>query len=398
MKELKLFDAVYEFSPRDSLKYSTKYFPYLLYMMTLYKNLDYVNITNDFPLYRGCMVEFDNSPRKKRDPAIYENYSPEQFFMINKKIIEWTRKNYNEKNRFIFINAWNEWGEGTYLEPDRKYGYASINSLSKALFNKSSIKINTDLFYSNIRSSSIAIQVHLYYDHLIKEIINKTNNIPIKFDLFISLNSLTKKNYLYNLIKKNSKANQFEIEILENKGKYFMPFLIQMKNKIKKYKYICHIHTKKSLYLNVEENWRKYLLNNLLGNKDIISEILTDFKNNDKLGFVFPENYYKIIFQFEDKLNRLNRLNILRINYVMKKYFGKFINLRISKKLELPLGNMFWAKVDSIFQIFEKEFQNDIKNRIEQKQKRNAIFIMERLLLVIVKLNGYYYKKIFKHF
>ena len=177
-----------------------------------------------------------------------------------------------------------------------------------------------------------------------------------------------------------------------------MPFLIQMKNKIKKYKYICHIHTKKSLYLNVEENWRKYLLNNLLGNKDIISEILTDFKNNDKLGFVFPENYYKIIFQFEDKLNRLNRLNILRINYVMKKYFGKFINLIISKKLELPLGNMFWAKVDSIFQIFEKEFQNDIKNRIEQKQKRNAIFIMERLLLVIVKLNGYYYKKIFKHF
>ena len=395
MKELKLFDAVYEFSPRDSLKYSTKYFPYLLYMMTLYKNLDYVNITNDFPLYRGCMVEFDNSPRKKRDPAIYENYSPEQFFMINKKIIEWTRKNYNEKNRFIFINAWNEWGEGTYLEPDRKYGYASINSLSKALFNKSSIKINTDLFYSNIRSSSIAIQVHLYYDHLINEIINKTNNIPIKFDLFISLNSLNKKNYLYNLIKKNSKANQFEIEILENKGKYFMPFLIQMKNKIKKYKYICHIHTKKSLYLNVEENWRKYLLNNLLGNKDIISEILTDFKNNDKLGFVFPENYYKIIFQFEDKLNRLN---ILRINYVMKKYFGKFINLRISKKLELPLGNMFWAKVDSIFQIFEKEFQNDIKNEIEQKQKKNAIFIMERLLLVIVKLNGYYYKKIFKHF
>ena len=82
----------------------------------------------------------------------------------------------------------------------------------------------------------------------------------------------------------------------------------------------------------------------------------------------------------------------------MKKYFGKFINLRISKKLELPLGNMFWAKVDSIFQIFEKEFQNDIKNEIEQKQKKNAIFIMERLLLVIVKLNGYYFKKIFKHF
>ena len=174
-----------------------------------------------------------------------------------------------------------------------------------------------------------------------------------------------------------------------------MPFLIQMKNKIKKYKYICHIHTKKSIYLNVEETWRNYLLNNLLGNKDIISEILTDFENNDKLGFIFPENYHKIIFQFGDKLNRLN---ILRINYLLNKYFGRLMKLKIDKKLEFPLGNMFWAKVNSIFQIFEKEFQNDIKNRYEQKQKGNAIYIMERIWLVIVKLNGYYYKKIFKHF
>lgn len=396
MKKFKLFDAVYEFPPRDSLKYSLKYFPYLLYMKTLYKNLDYENITNDFPLYRGCMLEFDNSPRKKRVSTIYENYSPEQFFMFNKKIIEWTRNNYNKKNRFIFINAWNEWGEGAYLEPDKKYGYASINSLSRALFNKTSIEINTNFLYSDIKSSNIAIQVHIYYDHLIKEIINKTNNIPIKFDLFISLNSLTKKNYLYNIIKKNSKANQFEIELYENNGRDFLPFLFQMKNKIKKYKYICHIYAKKSLYLDVEENWRKYLLNNLLGSKDIISEILTDFENNDKLGFVFPENYYKIIFQFEDKL--INRLNILRINYLLNKYFGRLMKLKIDKKLEFPIGNMFWAKVNSIFQIFEKEFQNDIKNRNGQRQKRNEIYLMERIWLVIVKLNGYYYKKIFKHF
>ena len=69
-----------------------------------------------------------------------------------------------------------------------------------------------------------------------------------------------------------------------------------MKTKFKFYKYICHIHTKKSL--NEPETgalWRNYLFNNLLGNKEIISEILYDFENNEKLGFIFPETFYYFV-------------------------------------------------------------------------------------------------------
>ena len=65
----------------------------------------------------------------------------------------------------------------------------------------------------------------------------KYGNVPFNFDLFISTNSLAKKNRINDYLLNNSKASKFEIIILENKGRDVMPFLIQMKNKFRKYNY-----------------------------------------------------------------------------------------------------------------------------------------------------------------
>ena len=390
-QNMNLFNGAYQFSPRDSMFESNKIKSksnsnYYLYTSILYKTFNLSNISNNFDFYFGSMVEFDNTARKK-DAVIFQNYSPEQFYMLNKKIILLTK---NKKNKYIFINAWNEWAEGTYLEPDKKYGYASINALSKAIFNLS--YYDKDYKLGNLNNiCKIAIQVHIFYEDLINEIINKINNIPVKYDLYISTNSDIKKSIIDKIIKKYSTANNYEIKIFENKGRDILPFLFQLQNNIKKYKYICHIHTKKTKFTNFGDEWRNYLYNNLLGNKDIISEIISDFEINHKLGIIFPEAFYKVLTTYESEITKLD---ICYMNYLFKKLNKYF---RIGKKIEFPIGNMFWGKTASIYQIFDL---NKIINKFPKEKNQIDGTIMhgiERFWIYLVKFNGYYYKKIFKH-
>ena len=92
---------------------------------------------NYFPLkdyYFTCTMGWDNSARREEGYTVYYNYSPEKYYKWLKYIIEETRRRNAKDKRYILINAWNEWAEGTYLEPDKKYGYTNINTLSKAIF------------------------------------------------------------------------------------------------------------------------------------------------------------------------------------------------------------------------------------------------------------------------
>ena len=82
------------------------------------------------------------------------------------------------------------------------------------------------------------------------------------------------------------------------------------------------------------------------------------------------------------------------MNYILKK-LGKYI--KVGKLIDFPAGNMFWAKVQDVFQIFNIEILNKFPKEKYQLDE-TIMHAIERIWLFLVKMNGFYYKKIFKVF
>lgn len=300
--------------------------------------------------------------------------------------------NYTENEGIIFIDSWNDYFRGNYLEFDEIFGYSSINFFSKSLLN---LTYQTNNFISNNNIAIIAIHVHVFYEELFQKILSRINLIPIKYDLYISTTSEEKKLNIEKYLI-NSNHNNYEIRIFENKGRDIYPFIKQVREHYKHYKYICHLHTKKSMHKKfLGLNWSEYLYKNLIGSREIISDIIFDFEENDKLGFIFPENYYEIIKgikEFENSYLSLHDINKKYMNFILKCIFHKY---KVGEKLIFPVGNMFWAKTKAIYQIFNIKLKfPDELNQINT----TIMHAIERIWLYLVKLNGYFYKKIFKYY
>jgi glycosyltransferase involved in cell wall biosynthesis len=92
-----------------------------------------IDIKNErnLPLLRTCMLAWDNAARKKYEWSTFVKFSLRDFFNWASLLVSDALQS---QDKIFFINAWNEWAEGTYLEPDRKHGYANINTLSKAIY------------------------------------------------------------------------------------------------------------------------------------------------------------------------------------------------------------------------------------------------------------------------
>jgi lipopolysaccharide biosynthesis protein len=92
--------------------------------------------------HRGVTMGWDNTARRACGGTVYHGATPSNFRRWLRGLVEHELKTEGPAERLIFVNAWNEWAEGTYLEPDQDFGRGWLEAVASALGRQSGIKRN----------------------------------------------------------------------------------------------------------------------------------------------------------------------------------------------------------------------------------------------------------------
>ncbi|WP_051650337.1 glycoside hydrolase family 99-like domain-containing protein [Selenomonas sp. AB3002] len=84
------------------------------------------------PCYCCACVNYDDTPRHGDLGTVCINFNDEKFYRYFRKLYGYCKY---KKLDFIFLNAWNEWGEGMYLEPDEQNGFGLLEAVRRTVYN-----------------------------------------------------------------------------------------------------------------------------------------------------------------------------------------------------------------------------------------------------------------------
>jgi hypothetical protein len=98
----------------------------------VWKHILKVEREGGIPSFPGAFVDWDNTARYVKRARIFRNATPERFEHWFRQLVEVTAARPAPEHT-IFVNAWNEWAEGAYLEPDERNGLAYLEALKRCI-------------------------------------------------------------------------------------------------------------------------------------------------------------------------------------------------------------------------------------------------------------------------
>jgi len=333
----------------------------------------------DYKRFRTAMLSWDNTARKQNNSHIFAGFSMLKYKQWLSHITNQSYNNskYSDEEKFVFINAWNEWAEGTHLEPDRKRGYAYLQTTFDVLKDYKPEYKNALSSNCSERKNQNAVILHIHYTEVWSDIAKYLSNLDsFGFDLFVTITN-TNNNIIENI---RSTYPNADITLVENRGRDIRPFIGTYK-KIKDLGYaaVCKVHSKKSMYREDGDKIRDEIFDGLLGSKEKVKGILELFNEKNNVGLVTLSKY---LMPHTDKNMTYDREIVHALAELLDIDFEYSV---------FPAGSMFWFKphaLSGLEKIEEHYFEPE-----EGLADGTLAHAIERIIICLLSANNFNYIK-----
>ena len=355
------------------------------------KIFDYVEVAEnagpvdppEFILHKTVMPTWDNTARKPGSGHTFVNSTPANYANWLDQALKVTMRR-PAGERLLFINAWNEWGEGAHLEPDRRFGYAYLNATANVLsqtYHDSEvdayIKSHNERYQ---KKSHSAVVLHLYYEDLFPELFQKYFAGMTGADFFISV----RFNAPLSLLREVSAAipNCYFVKT-DHRGRDMLPFLVTLDRLSHfEYEFACKLHTKKSPQLEDGGVWRNHLMECLVGGGDPVAKAKVAFGGDATAGLLIPSGSLYDLAERETHFGNIAWLDRILSKMDCSRYSGNY-------DFKFPAGSMFWFRVDALRGLLDLELSADDFAHETGQLDGTLAHALERMVLLLAEQRGY---------
>ncbi|MDB5457433.1 MAG: Rhamnan synthesis, partial [Caulobacter sp.] len=287
----------------------------------------------------GVMPSWDNQARKPWAGHAFHNAEPQSYHRWLVGALDHADRTARPGEAMVFVNAWNEWGEGAYLEPDRWFGHGYLQATRTAM-SAYSPRLAADHPLIAEAAAAFApkteavVLLHLYYPELIAWFADRLNGLSVPMDVMITIPDTWSEADLAALRRA---APQAWLATVENRGRDIRPFVHALRQaRAFGYALFCKLHSKRSPHRATGDEWRASLVDGLASD-EAAGLALRAFAHDPKLGMLAAA----------EARMRLGDPDVMYHNHANVDRLARHLDLNLGPDTPFAAGSMFWGRTEA---------------------------------------------------